>query len=97
MCLVIGGVCVMQLVLSEFGVDVYSELKRLGYVENKKADILFLLWDLKNHSSSELVFVGGLQYNARIFELRREGFSIVSERLNDGSFTYRLENHKMVV
>jgi hypothetical protein len=73
---------------------VYSELKLLGYVDNCKAQILFLLWDLKSHGLGEVKFAGGSQYNARILELRREGWKIINERsLNPIRSYYRLIDH----
>lgn len=61
-------------------VDFYSELKSSGYLQGCKADILRLLWDLKSHSLFEVKLAGGSQYNARILELRRDGWNIINER-----------------
>jgi len=71
----------------------YEELKKIGYVDNHKMSILQVLWDLKSHQSNEVVNAGGKQYNARILELRREGWNIISERSINNSFFFRLLSH----
>jgi hypothetical protein len=58
----------------------YKDLCEAGYVDSHKYQILRLLWDLKSHASKEIQFAGGSQYNARVLELRREGWNIISER-----------------
>jgi hypothetical protein len=71
----------------------YDELKKNGYVDSHKMYILETLWDLKSHTSNEVVSAGGKQYNARVLELRREGWNIVCERGLDNQFYFRLLNH----
>lgn len=63
--------------------DFFLELRSLGYLDDCKASLLKLLWDLKSHSLVEVKLAGGSQYNARIFELRREGWNIINERSVD--------------
>lgn len=72
--------------------SLYKELSDAGYVDNHKRQILEALWDLKSHSSDEIVLAGGKQYNARVLELRRAGWNIVSERSTSSShkFFFRL-------
>jgi hypothetical protein len=60
--------------------NVYLSLKDCGYIDNHKSQILLALWDLKPHTSDEVSVLGGKQYNARILELRRDGWDIVSAR-----------------
>lgn len=67
-----------------------EHLKRLGYIESKKAEILFLLWDLNFHNTKQVNEAGGSQYNARIKELRNEGWDIDSEKLANGEWGFRL-------
>ncbi len=58
----------------------YCELMQLGYVDGHKKAILCVLADMLPHSSDEVVMAGGKQYNARILELRRDGWNIVAVR-----------------
>lgn len=58
------------------------------YAENGGKAILSLLLDYDWHATVELSRLAK-QYNARIYELRRKGFVIASERKN-GVFGYRL-------
>lgn len=73
--------------------DLYKELQALGYVDNHKRAILELLWDLKPHTTKEVQIAGGAQYNARVKELRSDGWSIVSERAlgTPAKFYFRLQ------
>ena len=64
----------------DVSVSIYQILKDTGYIDNHKAQILTALFDLKAHSSDEIASLGGKQYNARILELRRDGWDIVSVR-----------------
>lgn len=74
--------------------DLFSELSECGYVEGHKRSLLILLWDLRSHSLPEIMSAGGSQYNARILELRREGWDIVNERsLQPVKSFYRLQSH----
>lgn len=58
----------------------YLELQECGYVDNHKRAILERLWDMNPHTTQEIQIAGGAQYNARIKELRTDGWEIVSER-----------------
>ena len=68
----------------------YMTLEEIGYIDNHKTRILGLLWDLEEHPSDEVVKVGGKQYNARVLELRREGWKIVAIRKSATSFNFQL-------
>ena len=53
--------------------------KAQEYVQNHHQAILRLLSDYRWHSTAEIAKYGGKQYNARIYELRQEGYNIVNE------------------
>ena len=74
----------------------YEELKTCGYVDSHKRSILELLWDMKSHASKSVQLAGGAQYNARILELRRDGWEIVTERSGEDPkiFFFRLYSHR---
>jgi hypothetical protein len=72
---------------------IYQILKDTGYVDNHKAQILATLFDLKMHNSDEIASLGGKQYNARILELRRDGWDIVSIR-SGLKFFFKLREQK---
>ena len=72
-------------------VSLYDALKSCGYVDNHKLQILSALWDLETHNSDEIAKLGGKQYNARILELRRDGWKIINFRSGLKSF-FKLEN-----
>jgi hypothetical protein len=73
--------------------DLYKELESSGYVDNYKARVLKLLWDLELHESDDVVRQGGKQYNARINELRKEGWNIVSVRQGK-KFKFQLQSRE---
>lgn len=75
--------------------ELYYDLLKLGSLNTHKNAILKLLSDNLPHEALEVQKVGGLQYNARIYELRGFGFSIENLRLNDSTF-FKL-NNKIVV
>ncbi len=58
-----------------------------------KAALLSLLSDGRSHHMSECIRVGGFRYGGRLFELRREGHDILTERVGDDEFAYRLIIH----
>jgi hypothetical protein len=74
----------------------YDELKQCGYVDSHKKNILELLWDMKSHASKSVQLAGGAQYNARILELRRDGWEIITERSGEDPkiFFFRLYSHR---
>lgn len=51
--------------------------------------VLAKLWDLEWHSYAEILKVGGIRYGARILELKRLGWHVVSQEQPDGN-SYRL-------
>ena len=59
------------------------------YIEFHQNRLLQLLWDCSAHTNDEVLQVAGKQYNARILELRRQGYDIVSTR-QDGKFCFAL-------
>lgn len=61
-------------------IPLYTELQQIGYTTGHQYQILSLLSDLQVHSTDEVMTAGGKQYNARILELRREGWDIESVR-----------------
>lgn len=61
---------------------------------NQKKRILVLLAVKDRISSAELNRETCFRYSARIMELRRAGFDIVSERDKDGLWWYRLVTPK---
>ena len=50
----------------------------MQYAERHQCNLLRLLWDMKPHSNQEVINVAGKQYNARVLELRRQGYQIVN-------------------
>ena len=78
----------IQKTLSDF--YVYEELRRLYYIDNHKDAILRLLWPLKEVSGDLIAQAGGKQYNARILELRRDGWQIIAIRRGRVSFNFQL-------
>ena len=70
--------------------SLYQELQ-VNYVPNHLSKLLSLLSDSLAHSTDEIIKVAGKQYNARIYELRKLGFDIVSIR-NKDIFFYKLHS-----
>lgn len=70
--------------------DLNSILEQLGYKDNHQRQILSLLWDMQEHSSDSVAAAGGKQYNARILELRRKGWNIISLRKGKVCFNFKL-------
>jgi hypothetical protein len=63
-----------QITLEQYGFP----SKAQEYVQNHHSAILRLLSDHHWHSIAEISKYGGKQYNARIYELRQEGYNIVN-------------------
>jgi len=68
----------------------YQELEQ-NYIPFHLQKLLTLLSDNQLHSTDEVIFSAGKQYNARIYELRRLGYSIISIR-KDKLFYYYMES-----
>ena len=61
------------------------------YCFEHQSQLLALLWDMNLHSNDQVIQVAGKQYNARILELRRQGWEIVSVREN-GKFYFQMKS-----
>jgi hypothetical protein len=70
--------------------SLYQELKE-NYIPKHLERLFRLFSDKLWHSTDEVIKVAGKQYNARIFEMRKEGFEIVSKKIN-GKFGFTLEH-----
>lgn len=57
---------------------------------SNKAKILAAL-RLRPHTNFELFAIGGVRAGARVFELRRQGYRIRTERISDAECRYVLE------
>lgn len=65
----------------------------MGYIGSHKDFILRLLWDKEEHTSDSVALAGGKQYNARILELRREGWQIIAIKQDKARFNFKLLSH----
>jgi hypothetical protein len=74
--------------------NLYQELRET-YIPFHLERLFLLFQDNQWHSNDEVIALAGKQYNARIFELRKEGYSIVSSKL-DGKYGFRIESRKEV-
>lgn len=57
---------------------------------NNRDRLLSLLSDREPHTQQEMLQAAGFRYGARLLELRSDGHSIVTERVGDDEFRYRL-------
>jgi hypothetical protein len=73
--------------------DLYTALKQCGYIDSHKQQILKVLWDMQAHPNDEVVRAGGKQYNARILELRRDGWDIVCRRIGQ-KYCFQLKSNE---
>lgn len=60
--------------------------------ESARDRVLALLWDLVWHGYEELHRTGGIRYSARLLELRRLGYDIVTEGKKESGLRYRLRS-----
>lgn len=60
--------------------------------ESARDRVLALLWDLVWHGYEELHRTGGIRYSARLLELRRLGYDIVTEGKKESGLRYRLKS-----
>ena len=73
--------------------SLYQELSQ-EYIPNHLNRLMALLSDGLEHSTEEVIKVAGKQYNARIYELRKLGFNIISMR-SIGIFGFALKSEKV--